>query len=85
LAVAAVVIAMPSISRAESGTLTGLCNYFAGRVIELERAGERAKARSMRPQLVKCIGLLKDQQLRDAKRFMKRYDDALDWSKGEKI
>jgi hypothetical protein len=72
-------------ARAKESPLVTICKYVVDRSGELIRLGQVGRAREMRPQLVKCIPVLKAEQLRQAREIIRRYDDAVQASKGQPI
>lgn len=65
------------IARADDGEVAvTLCRYTTDRAAELVRQGDEDRAAQWMPQLRKCIPILRDAQMRAAKRIVDQFDAA---------
>jgi len=76
-------ISVPSTTRAQEILPTDPCTYIVDRIRELDHAGEDVT--KVRQLFFMCIAALRDQQTSAAQGPIKRYNDALDRRKGDKI
>ncbi len=71
--VVALLLLLPLPAAAEDDALV-VCKVITDRAAELVRTGETERARAMKPELQRCIGLQRAARDRDARRIVNDYD-----------